>query len=165
MQSIAINASLELQSTSIYLGLTFRYRGNRPWRLFIIASHTHTKTENVKQRVYFDWTQCNYGGKRIWSLCPGCGKRVAILYGAGKYFLCRHCCNLTYETCNETPRDRRFSKANKLRKKIGAQAGCLNPLPRLKPKGMHQMTWTRIRIEVQHLERIGIAELGRLIGA
>ena len=132
---------------------------------YLFLHYTHKKTEEVKQRIDFDWTQCNYGGKRIWFLCPGCGKRMAILYGAGKYFLCRHCHNLTYQTCNETPRNRLFSKANKLRGKIGAKAGCLNPLPLLKPKGMHQVTWSKIRAEVQHIEMVGIVRIGRLIGA
>ena len=52
--------------------------------------------ENVQETVMFDWTVCNYGGKRAWLLCPNCNRRVAVLYGAGKYFFCRHCYNLTY---------------------------------------------------------------------
>jgi len=32
--------------------------------------------------VSLDSTRCNYGGERIWFLCParGCSRRVAILY-------------------------------------------------------------------------------------
>lgn len=47
--------------------------------------------ENVVQTVSFDRTPCNYGGHRSWFLCPQCCRRVAVIYGAGKYFLCRHC--------------------------------------------------------------------------
>lgn len=54
-------------------------------------------------------TACNYGGKRWWLVCPlvvngrPCNRRVGVLYLAGaKYFGCRHCYNLTYESCKES---------------------------------------------------------------
>jgi hypothetical protein len=40
---------------------------------------------------------CCFGGARPYFICPGlangvtCRRRVAKLYGAGRYFLCRHC--------------------------------------------------------------------------
>jgi hypothetical protein len=130
----------------------------------LVLKYTHKKTEDVEQKIYFTWTPCNYGGERIWLRCPYCGRRCAVIYASGKYFACRVCCDLTYETCNETPRDRRFSKTNKLRKRIGAKPGCINPLPLFKPKGMHYTTWIKIRNQIEHLEGIGIAELGRMLG-
>jgi hypothetical protein len=56
--------------------------------------------EDVQEPVELDWTPCNFGGERPWFICPGagCGRRVAILYGLGKYFLCRHCYDLVYES-------------------------------------------------------------------
>jgi hypothetical protein len=60
--------------------------------------------EDVKEPVSLEWTPCNFGGERPWFVCPGvvngkrCGRRVAILYGPGKYFLCRHCYDLRYES-------------------------------------------------------------------
>ena len=53
--------------------------------------------ESVTERVLLSFTHCNYGGRRLWFICPGvkngvpCRRRVAKLYSAGKYFLCRHC--------------------------------------------------------------------------
>lgn len=49
-------------------------------------------------------TPCRYGGKRWWFICPldGCGRRVAVLYSGGKYFGCRHCYDLTYESCQDS---------------------------------------------------------------
>jgi hypothetical protein len=131
---------------------------------YLLLRYTHQKTEDVEQKIYFAYTPCNYGGERIWFMCPSCGRRCAIIYSYGKYFACRICCNLTYESCNETPRDRRFNKANKLRERIGARPGAFNPLPYSKPKGMHQTSWDRIMDEIQQLERIGIAQLGRMLG-
>jgi hypothetical protein len=43
----------------------------------------------------FEWTRCNYGGRRAWLRCPTkeCGRRVAILY-AGDTVACRRCHDL-----------------------------------------------------------------------
>lgn len=53
-------------------------------------------------------TPCHFGGLRWWFLCPilqnenPCWKRVGKLYLAGgKYFGCRHCYGLTYQSSQE----------------------------------------------------------------
>jgi hypothetical protein len=100
--------------------------------------------EDVREPVPVTWTSCNYGGKRPWFLCPGvvngrhCGRRVAILYAAGKYFLCRHCYNLSYSSQNENEMDRARRKASKLEARLG-------DCEWRKPKGMHQRTFDRLR--------------------
>ena len=47
-------------------------------------------------------TPCPFGGQRWWFICPlqNCDRRVGVLYlpYGGKYFGCRHCYNLTYES-------------------------------------------------------------------
>jgi hypothetical protein len=43
--------------------------------------------KEIKQTVWLTWTPCHYGGQRPWWRCPGCDRRVAVLYGAGKWFL------------------------------------------------------------------------------
>ncbi len=45
-------------------------------------------------------TNCYFGGKRWWFICPSCGRRMGILYRTwrGQPFLCRKCHNLTYES-------------------------------------------------------------------
>lgn len=120
----------------------------------LLLKYTH-KDELVEQRIFFTWTPCNYGGERLWFLCPTCGKRVAVLYLRGKSFACRGCCNLTYQSCNDTAMDRKYRRANNLRKRIGAKQGCFNSLPLFKPKGMHQTTWERIRWEINTIEEKG----------
>ena len=44
------------------------------------------QSEQVHYQVALTWTQCNYGGKRPWFICPGegCGRRVGKLYLDGK---------------------------------------------------------------------------------
>ena len=110
--------------------------------------------EDVKQSICLEQTLCNYGGYRKWFLCPRCGKRVAILYGAGKYFLCRHCHNLTYDSCNTSDLQGIFDKANKLKEKLGGHAGISYPIAE-RPKGMHKTTYKRIVSKIWQLEDLG----------
>lgn len=113
--------------------------------------------EEVEQIIFFDQTPCNYGGHRKWFLCSRCERRVEILcglQGPDKYFLCRDCHNLTYASCNTHPRKRLFSKANKLKRKIGVEPGIMDFIPE-KPKGMHHSTFYRIVREIQRLEYLG----------
>lgn len=106
---------------------------------------------DVEETVYFDKTPCNYGGLRYWFLCPGCGQRVALLYGAGKYFLCRHCYNLTYASQQEDRLFRLLRKVQNIRERLGLSGATDEPII-FKPKGMHQKTFDRLRFEVERNE-------------
>ena len=107
--------------------------------------------EDVEQAISFDRTPCNYGGYRKWFLCPRCNKRVAILYGAGKYFFCRHCYQLTYNSCNEFPLQRILDKSYKIKKRLGGEPGLSSLVPD-RPKGMHHKTYNRMKAEIYQLE-------------
>jgi len=104
--------------------------------------------EAVEQHISFDKTSCNYGGFRLWFLCPRCDRRVAVLYGAGKYFLCRHCHGLTYSSQQESLPDRLMRKSRKIRKQLGGGNSLIDPFP-LKPKNMHWATYYRLRDEAE----------------
>lgn len=119
--------------------------------------------QTVEQSISFDRTPCNYGGFRVWFLCPRCMRRVAVLYGAGKYFLCRHCYNLAYASQRETPPFRLVSKAQKIRKRLGASMCTDEPILK-KPKGMHQKTFDRLRNESEEATARAWREAGRLWG-
>jgi hypothetical protein len=101
----------------------------------------------IEQFVRFAYTDCNYGGQRVWLLCCGCNKRVGILYGASKYFLCRHCYNLGYQSQREDYYDRQITKSNNIKQKLGGEPGICNFMPH-KPKGMHWKTYSRLYKEV-----------------
>ena len=76
---------------------------------------TDEKTE-LDYKVRLDWTPCYFGGHRWWLICPlvvngtSCNRRVGALHlGNGKYFGCRYCYNLTYESSKESHKfDRLF---------------------------------------------------------
>ena len=122
--------------------LLYRYRGG-----------LGGEWEDVQERVSLDWTACNFGGERPWFMCPGtgCGRRVAILYGPGKYFLCRHCYDLVYESQRENEMNRALRRAQTIRERLRGSANMTKPFPE-KPKGMHHETYWRLREEHDEAE-------------
>lgn len=86
--------------------LTFQYTYANPY---------NDIKEELDYPVDLVSTLCNYGGRRWWFICTAykngiyCGRRVGKLYlgSGGKYFACRHCYNLTYQSCKE--HDKRIS--------------------------------------------------------
>ena len=119
--------------------------------------------EPVEQEVSFNRTPCNYGGYRTWFFCPRCWKRVAVLYGAGKYFFCRHCYNLTYGSQQEGRSDRLMRKARKIRKRLGASNNLMEPIL-FKPKNKHQKTFDRLRREADHANNLSWLIMGQRWG-
>lgn len=93
-------------------------------------------------QVIVDWTACNYGGSRPWWLCPCCGRRVAVLWG-GSTYACRHCHKLAYQSTRNSPESKAFTRADKVRKRLGWCAGVANDQGD-KPKGMHWKTYLRL---------------------
>jgi len=80
---------------------------------YIKVNYTITDRDGNKTdydyKITLTTTPCNFGGVRYWFICPlsvngnFCGRRVGTLYlgPGGKYFGCRHCYNLSYESRNE----------------------------------------------------------------
>ncbi len=131
----------------------------------IVLSYRHRsgpagEWEDVKEPVSLEWTACNFGGERPWFVCPGvgCGRKVAILYGPGKYFLCRHCYDLRYESQREDEKDRALRRARKIRRRLGGSANMLKPFPE-RPKGMHHDTYMRLFWEHDEAERERLADM------
>ena len=111
--------------------------------------------EDVWEPVPLTWTECNFGGERSWFVCPGvaCGRRVAFLYGPGRYFLCRHCYSLVYESQRENAMYWALSKAHAIQERLGGSANMTKPFPK-KPKGMHHRTYWRLCEEYEEAEMV-----------
>lgn len=114
-------------------------------------------------------------GLAPWFRCPvavrgaACGRRVAIIYGAGKYFGCRHCYRLAYPSTCENAADRALAKHQALKMRLGGSPALPAPFPP-KPKGMHAKTYTRLfweahRLELEYLARVGAetTHLGQML--
>jgi hypothetical protein len=114
--------------------------------------------QDMDYRVRIEHTACHYGGQRAWWVCPavGCGRRVAVLYG-GKVYACMQCHRLNYQSTREAPDDQAIRRADKIRKRLGWEAGILNGNGD-KPKGMHWTTFEQM--ERQHDAHVNDALAG-----
>ena len=114
--------------------------------------------EDVREPVPLTWTGCNFGGERPWFVCPGagCGRRVAVLYRPGRYFLCRRCYDLVYESQRENGMYRALHKAQAIRKRLGGTANMTKPFPE-RPKGMHHDTYMHLFWEHNEAEMAQLA--------
>lgn len=108
--------------------------------------------------IRLNHTTAGFGGSRTWFLCPHCNRRCGVLYDNPAYgWLCRICCNGRYASEVESPIDRLYRKARKLRCRLGQTNPDMTlPFPG-KPSGMHWSTYLRLRKE-------GLAQEARLIG-
>ncbi|MEE9589994.1 MAG: hypothetical protein V3V97_18465 [Hyphomicrobiaceae bacterium] len=122
-----------IQVTSDDHGLCFRYRA-RSW--------DSNAWEAIEDRVPFTYTDTNFGGRRQWFQCPSCRRSCRVLYG-GKYYRCRKCYGLKYESQYETSWMRAETQAQRICTRLGG-TGCIDdPFP-AKPKGMHWTTYDRL---------------------
>lgn len=81
---------------------------------YIQFNYTRTNNDGEKENFAYKMpltsTPCFFGGKRYWFICSAsrdgvyCGRRVGVLYLGGRYFACRHCYDLSYESRNENRR-------------------------------------------------------------
>jgi hypothetical protein len=97
----------------------------------------------VRQWVTLSWTPCHFGGMRPWFNCPGCGRCVAILYRGPKWWLCRTCLGLTYQSSQEGKLDRALRRVCNLRRRLDGSETILDPWP-VKPPRMHQRAYLRL---------------------
>ena len=130
----------------------------------VVLSYRRKSTgEEVEQQVQTQTSPCQLGGQRHWFTCPRCSKRVAVIYAPGRHFACRQCGGLGYATQKEGVGDRASSRADKLRKRLGWEAGILNGAGG-KPKGMHWKTFQRLKSHHDALAQVSLHDIGRKLG-
>lgn len=121
--------------------------------------------EDVTYTVPLVWSPCTKGGERPYFRCPGlregrpCFRRVAKLYSGGRYFLCRHCYRLTYESRSEARYDRHLRRANKLRQAIGGEPGTESLIPPRR-KGQWARTYEAKLAKIIELEALADLKFG-----
>jgi hypothetical protein len=151
-------ASIDMRAEERRLLLLYRYRswGSDDW-------------EEIEEPVSLEWTTCHFGGARPWFVCPGmvngvaCRRRVGKLYGAGRYFLCRHCDRLGYQSQREQRHDRVVRRVDKIRMRLGGDPGMWTPFPE-KPKGMHWRSYDRLRERAATAEEAANEHLSMWLG-
>jgi hypothetical protein len=119
-----------------------------------MRSFSHTSAEHfngseaMELRIAVVWTDANFGGERVYLVCPGpeCGRRVSILYLARGAFRCRHCHGLAYGCQAEDRQRRARRRANKRRASLGSDQWRPGALPVVvRPKGMWRSTFVRLQ--------------------
>ena len=83
-----------------------------------------------------------FGGERVLLVCPGCGRRCALLYG-DFLFRCRLCVGATHRSQHENAAKRQLRRAQAIRVRLGATENLAEPFPE-RPKGMHWNTYMRL---------------------
>ena len=89
------------------VGYELEKRGDFPVSMRL-QYKTSGDQKNCDYWVSITSTHCNYGGVRLWFLCPGwkngvsCGRRCRKLYLRGIVFACRQCHDLTYESTQKS---------------------------------------------------------------
>ncbi|QDS97700.1 hypothetical protein HG15A2_09640 [Adhaeretor mobilis] len=76
----------------------------------IVLRYSSGEQESIEIPIQLQWTATNFGGQRRWFTCPlisgdvACRRRVGKLYlpPGARYFGCRKCHRLTYESCNQS---------------------------------------------------------------
>lgn len=124
----------------------------------VILHYTNTIngiSKNYNYRVGLDYTICNYGGERVWFICPDCGRRVRILYQRKGMFKCRSCQSLNYILQQEDKRDYAMQsidhKMYKIQDKLKTKRDIDNIFHIPKPKGMHCKTYDRLMKQLENL--------------
>src|SRR4051794_6141467 len=76
-------------------------------------------------------TPCNYGGNRLWFVCPNksCSRRAGKLHWVEGRFLCRLCHGLAYASQRRDEWLRAAYRAQRLRARLGAAPDLTRPVP------------------------------------
>jgi hypothetical protein len=131
--------------------------------------------QTVQQRVPIRWTRCRFGGERPWFVCDvlangvHCGRQVAKLYGAGKFYACRICYRLRYQVQRGGRMDRAHHRLARLHRSLGADYDGPDGPPPPRPKWMRQRTYQRAVQQIEnaedHLNAVFVAGAQRFLAS
>jgi hypothetical protein len=151
---------------NVYLRLAQMFDQQTEGIGFADCLHLTYPCELGSETVRLQSTPCNYGGSRLWFLCPvaECERRCAILYYYGTGLRCRKCCDLIYQCQNEDACSRAFRRAKKQRARVSHSIWwrLRNPTVTVfpeRPKGMHLKTYERAHNEWEASLATGFANL------
>ena len=130
-----------------------------------VRLHYHHGGSPVDYRVSLTTTRPYFGGVRWWFLCPVNGARASKLHlpSGGHMFASRKAFDLAYRSQNETPNDRQLSKAQEIRRRFGGSGSLIDPFPD-KPKGMHWVTYWRLREKSEGAANVVLTEMAQRLG-
>jgi hypothetical protein len=119
----------------------------------LVYSVRSSEAENwrqVEEQVALTRVPKSFGGEQTYLFCPRCGRRVLELALGRERFRCRTCLGLVHASSQESTADRAMRKANKLKRRLGAEPGLDSWYQR--PRHMRHTTFERIDARIQAAE-------------
>ncbi len=134
------------------------------------------------QRLFFTSTPCPCGGKRLWFVCPSCGRRVGKVYLPATMFetdwrtserrlvhlfKCRHCYRLTYLQ-RQDHRDLYWTYLHRADRVAERWLGEISSDWIGRKKGQHWRTFERHADQYEQViakaDRVGYNRIAKLLG-
>lgn len=136
-----ISWSSKSSSRVISIGYDFNtVDSNDMWlRLFYSYHCSQNILRNINYKIQIITTRPNYGGRRIWFVCPIIGKKSSVLYlmPENGVFSCRHAYKYQYASQSKSFIERKLDRLDYYKSEIN----CDEYFQR--PKGMHHSTYNR----------------------
>lgn len=125
----------------------------------ILADKTlyRDRMETRRQTIPLTYVPNNYGGRRMYFICPNCDRRVRYLYYRYEHYLCRTCARLNYRSQQATKGTEAAAlKMKRIIKKLDDDSA-LSPYDMQgyhpsRPKGMHIDTYIRLSLELHRAQ-------------
>jgi DNA-directed RNA polymerase subunit RPC12/RpoP len=108
----------------------------------------------ISELIPFTYSDAGFGGRRQWLRCLRCGRSCRVIYG-GRYFRCRLCHGLRYQSQREPDYDRAIEQATRIGVRLGDRkfnAFEADELPQ-KPKRMRWRTYRNLEARFAALQR------------
>jgi hypothetical protein len=115
-----------------------------------VRSNDTEEWRPIEDKVEFARVPKSFGGEQVYFFCPRCGRRVLELALGKERFRCRTCLGVVDASSQQSPTDRAMRKANKLKKRLGAEPGLDSFY--FRPKFMRQKTFEQIDARIQAAE-------------
>jgi len=116
--------------------------------------------EKVCTDIHFSSVANNFGGSRLYFICPSCNRRSRFLHMHQKHFKCRLCAGYGYKSQQFTKssadvishRLNAFIKANFNDNDNLSSKTAYTSITPSRPKGMHRATYNRLLTRLQALQ-------------
>lgn len=117
--------------------LSFESVGSGLIRWQVALTITGRDTVERDGLIRCEYVPCNYGGKRLYFLCPESGKRCRTLYLDRRGFVSMQAAGLSYRSQSLNEKGRLKRRLRKIERRIGDDWS-------VKPKGMQHTTFDRL---------------------
>jgi hypothetical protein len=113
---------------------------------------------DVAAEIRFTTTPLNFGGLRVWMICPRCNGRARVMFAGAAKIGCRRCLRVRYRSQCGDAKDRAHLAIAKIERRLITRRGRF-----YKPKGMLWRTFHRLCDRYDHHDAVLNAGLVRAV--